>query len=116
MGVLVLLWDGSGSAVNALCANNTFYAANFFILNFNLVVAFWSTARRQLASWRRRQQRRRIKENVTNDALSALVVQLSDRNGANSARSLYDIMPEMLRQTTTTKLTVVSKQRRKPTL
>lgn len=64
----------------------------------------------------RRRRKRRIKANVTNDALSALVVQLSDRNGANSARSLYDIMPEMLRQTTTTKLTVVSKQRRKPTL
>lgn len=53
---------------------------------------------------------------------SALVVQVSDRNGANSARSLYD-MVAMLRRTKTittkaartTKVTLVPKMG-KPTL
>lgn len=40
---------------------------------------------------------------------SALVVQVSDRNGANSARSLYD-MPEMLRQTKTTTTTKAARK------
>lgn len=81
-----------------------------------------SAPARELEEAAEEEEEERIKANVTNDALSALVVQLLDRNGANSARSLYD-MPEMLRQTTTTtkaarktKLTAVPKKKRKPTL
>lgn len=96
----------------------------YFKLQFSRCVLEHSSApARELEEAAEEEEEERIKANVTNDALSALVVQLLDRNGANSARSLYD-MPEMLRQTTTTKtkaarktkLTVVPKKKRKPTL